>query len=149
MVHGFKYHRMIGLHELFATLLLDYFSSHAITFPKESLMVPIPLHTQRERIRGFNQSALVARKISQALGISYGMDILVRARNTKPQISLRRSERLQNIQGAFVVRNPELVRGKRIILFDDVATSGATIEEAAKTLKSAGAKKVWAVTIAH
>ena len=118
---------------------------------EEPILVPIPLHPSRLRWRGFNQSELLGKMIVKNLGVQFAPDLLVRVKNTKPQMKLSEKQRHENILGAFSV-NPNsqfAICNLKILLFDDVWTSGATIKEATKILKKAGAKKVWGLTIAR
>ena len=112
------------------------------------LFVPIPLHPARVRERGYNQSALLAQALGRRLGIPTAKDAVRRVRNTKSQVGLSRSERLQNMSGAFVsLRN--LAGAPHIVLIDDVCTTGATLEACAEVLIGAGAGSVRALTLAR
>jgi len=123
-----------------------------------TILVPIPLHSQRLRWRGFNQAELLGELIAGNLGIKFVPDLLIRVKDTKPQVELDRKDRQQNILGAFR-RNPssqfarqsaeQVIRKSLVLIFDDVWTTGATLKEAAKVLKRSGAKKVWGLTIAR
>lgn len=115
------------------------------------VLVPIPLHPARKRWRGFNQAELLGRLIAENLKINFSPDLLLRVKNTKPQVELDKDERQGNIRGAFK-KNPNLqfvIRNSQILIFDDVWTSGITLREAGKVLKRNGAKKVWGLTIAR
>lgn len=117
---------------------------------KQSVLVPIPLHPQRERWRGFNQSALLGKMIADNLNLDFVSSLLKRTKNTKPQIKLKEKERKENIKGAFLVSpNISISQSLNILLFDDVWTTGATLKEAGKVLKKGGAGKVWGLTIAR
>jgi ComF family protein len=108
------------------------------------LLVPVPLHRFRLLQRRFNQSALLALAVSRLSGIGIGHDLLVRRRATRRQVGLGAAERWRNLAGAFAVpaeRRP-LVEGRRLVLIDDVLTSGATAEAATKALRRAGADRV-------
>ena len=111
------------------------------------LVIPVPLNTARLRYRGFNQSALIARVLARQWQIELSLDALIRRRNTQPQQSLARRERHRNLADAFATRTD--LTGKRILLADDVMTSGATIHWAAVALRAAGASSVTAVTLAR
>ncbi|MFK7967377.1 MAG: ComF family protein [Burkholderiaceae bacterium] len=111
------------------------------------LVIPVPLNTARLRYRGFNQSALIARVLARQWQIQLSLDALIRLRNTQPQQSLARRERHRNLANAFACRSD--LTGKRILLTDDVMTSGATIHWAAVALRAAGASSVTAVTLAR
>lgn len=113
------------------------------------LVTAVPLHRKRLRERGFNQAELIAKNIAAHYNIPYVPHLLARATHTMPQTEMHeRAKRLENVKGAFVCYNAETVRGKYIILIDDVTTTGATFEACAHTLKSAGAKKIIACAIA-
>ena len=123
---------------------------------REPLLVPIPLSRKRHRERGFNQAELICRELIKINNPQRGMDlkleknILIRVRDSEHQARIRdRRERLKNMVGSFTVKNKGLVKNKNIILIDDVTTTGATLNEAKKTLKEAGARKVIAFTVAH
>jgi ComF family protein len=117
---------------------------------EKPIFVPIPLHPSRLRWRGFNQSELLGKMIAKNLGLNFMPDLLVRVKNTKPQMELSEKQRQENILGAFSVSPNILInQSSNILLFDDVWTSGATIKEAGKVLKKNGAKKVWGLTIAR
>lgn len=118
---------------------------------KQPFLVPIPLHPQRERWRGFNQSALLGKMIAQNLGINFCPDLLQRIKNTTPQIKLKEKERKANIKDAFQISpsSPSALLSSPLILFDDAWTTGATLKEAARILKRAGVKIVWGLTLAR
>ncbi|MBI1999434.1 MAG: ComF family protein [Parcubacteria group bacterium] len=117
------------------------------------LIVPVPLSWWRKSTRGFNQTELLAReleRLDEGGAFIVRADILKKIRNTPSQTSISgRTERLKNLKDAFAVREPELVKRRFVILLDDVTTTGATLAEAARTLRAAGAKRVVAYTIAH
>lgn len=113
------------------------------------LVVPVPLHARRERERGFNQAALVARRAARAWGVPIATTVLARPIATTSQTELGVLERRQNVRGAFAVRRPEAIQGRRIGLIDDVLTTGATAGECARTLLGAGAANVSVLTIAR
>jgi ComF family protein len=128
----------------------SFFSSPLV--PETYVIIPIPLSKQRFKKRGYNQSELLARELSQKNPLSFILEtsVLYKIKNTETQVSVKdRGKRLQNIRGSFAVLNPERVRGKTILLIDDVTTTGATLEEARRVLKKAGARIVYGVTVAH
>ena len=133
-------------------LLLEDFRKH---FGKEGidLVVPVPLHPARMRKRGFNQSFQLIRHWPKWLGAEGTMEIsdrvLIRTRETPSQTGLDRKERLKNLKDAFGVKNPDRIRGRRILLVDDVYTTGATAEACAKALLAAGADRVDVLTLAR
>lgn len=147
LIHDLKYKRVRVLASLFGELLSAYLRYYRVDLPKYAVIVPIPLHAQRARFRGFNQSMLVAKNLAQHVSRGLEENALVKIKKTKPQVGLFAGNRRANIRGSFAASS--LIKGKTVILFDDVKTTGATIEEAARVLKEAGAKWVWAVTFAH
>lgn len=112
------------------------------------LLVPVPLHPKRERARGFNQAALLAEEIGAGWGLRVGDRVLHRVRATETQSGGRR-EREDNVKGAFAVLWPERVKDLRLLLIDDVFTTGATAGECTKTLLTAGASAVGIYTLAR
>jgi len=148
MIHAFKYSQRTHLRYPLALLGLEGISvmtsSHA-----PHIIVPVPLHISRLRQRGFNQAVLLGKVLSQQLSLPLLPDTLVRTRQTEPQIRLSAAERRLNVKGAFTVKRPVTVVGKRILLLDDVMTTGSTMDECAKELKKAGAVVVIAATIAR
>ena len=115
----------------------------------DAVIAPVPLHRERLRRRGFNQSAVVARHIARALGWPLRLQLLVRVRDTPSQTALSAAARAANVANAFAVPLPEAVRARSILLVDDVWTSGATARAAATALRSAGATTVDVLTFAR
>jgi ComF family protein len=113
------------------------------------LFVPVPLHRRRRRERGFNQAGVLAEELSRLTGMPVLSDALSKTINIRPQTSLRSEARRANIRGAYRVARPEAVRGKTIVLVDDVCTTGSTLGECARVLRKAGAADVRGVTIAR
>ncbi|OGJ55272.1 hypothetical protein A2336_01775, partial [Candidatus Peregrinibacteria bacterium RIFOXYB2_FULL_41_88] len=113
---------------------------------KDCVLVPIPLHPKREKWRGFNQSEELIRGLAWPI-----IKPLKRTRNTIPQAELDRTKRLVNLNGAFAIREKIQTRflNKKIVLIDDISTTGATLCECAKVLKQAGAKEIYGVILAH
>lgn len=112
-------------------------------------LVPVPLHPSRRRERGFNQARLLARDLAALRSLAVLAGVLVKTRNAPAQAGLRAADRERNARGAYAVKRPERVRGRTLVLVDDVTTTGATIRECARVLKSAGARDVRAITLAQ
>ncbi|OGZ44921.1 MAG: hypothetical protein A3C84_01040 [Candidatus Ryanbacteria bacterium RIFCSPHIGHO2_02_FULL_48_12] len=149
-----KYYRIKGLAHPMGELAAGQFArveAHILKNRDETRMIALPLHKRRRRERGFNQSELLAQTISERLGISLlPGDTLVRIRSTPPQLSMKsRAARLENLRDAFAVQTTNEITGKTILLVDDVSTTGATLNEAARALKAAGAREVWGLVVAH
>ena len=130
-------------------LLLTSFAKKWLDKTDGSLMMPVPLHPKRLRERDFNQSLLLARYAASLLGAELDFLSLRRIRYTQPQTGLKSDERRKNVRKAFRVVDRELVKGRTILLVDDVATTGNTLNECARTLKRSGAKKIFCLTLAR
>ena len=110
------------------------------------LLAPVPLHPKRLKHRGFNQALLLAQAFPQA---AVAREAVVRTRHTQPQVGLKPKERQDNVKGAFAVPDPELVKGKNVLLIDDLFTTGSTVKECARVLLKAGACQVEVLTVAR
>jgi len=119
------------------------------------LLIPIPLYKSKEKKRGYNQSKLLVKSIikkqkGENIFLSYQDTVLVKTKDTTSQTKQKsKKERLANIQNSFIVENKDLIKGKHILLVDDIVTTGATIEEARRILLRAGARSVSALAVAH
>ena len=113
-----------------------------------SMVLPIPLSLSRQMERGYNQAALIARPLALALGLTYAPKALARWRDTRSQVGLSREQRCENVSGVFRAARG-LVRGRTILLIDDVATTGSTLSSAAEALLVDGALQVYAFTAAR
>jgi len=113
------------------------------------LVVPVPLHPSRLAERGFNQSALLARRVAHHLGVPFAPLALARARDTPKQATLDREARLANVAGAFRVRQAAQVRDRAVLLVDDVSTTGATLEACSSVLLAAGSTAVLTAVLAR
>jgi ComF family protein len=154
LIHAYKYRFITDLSEPLSTFLSEIILRHRLPIP--DIIIPVPLHPRRIRWRGFNQSLLLGRFLANTLCPGFTIplreDLLLRVKNTRPQMTLPKAqERKKNIQDAFAVPSelqPELTK-KRLLLVDDVSTSGATLLECAQTLKKYYPKSVDAVVIAR
>ncbi len=154
LVHRLKYQQRLALVPPMGRMLRDTYRRYWAARPTD-LVIPIPLHPRRLRRRGFNQADLLLRAWLKSAdqagppGPARGARILVRIRATPPQTGLKRGERRRNIRGAFKVVAREAIRKQRLLLVDDVFTTGATVEEAARVLLAAGAASVDVLTFAR
>ena len=156
VIHRLKYNGKIQLADPLGFLLFSVFLMHWGTGGVD-LVVPVPLHVKRFRKRGFNQSLLLicqwdrwARALNDGKwDLEIGGGVLARTRQTRPQTGLDRKNRLKNIKNAFAVVNAADVRDKRILLVDDVFTTGTTADACAGALKQAGARQVDVLTVAR
>ena len=144
-IHRLKYRRDIALGELLSRYMIELFES--LNWQVD-LVIPVPLSVARFKERGYNQSALLAKPISIAKGITYKPNGLQRVRETRSQVDLSLEERWSNVESAFMAI-PRIVRNKNILLIDDVTTSGATINACSVALKSGGARSIYALTLAR
>lgn len=115
---------------------------------KYDIIIPVPVHKERKNKRGYNQTELIAKEISRKLNIELQKNVLIKIVNSKPQSELSKTERKYNIKDAFKVQNLQKIKGKNILIFDDIYTTGSTVNECAKLLKKAGANKIGVLTIA-
>lgn len=113
------------------------------------LVIPIPLHRKKFLSRGFNQAELIAQEMAKEFKLELKNDLLIRAKNTISQTDLKENQRFLNVKDVFKVKEKKFVKDKIIFLVDDVITTGATLNEAAKVLKRVGAKEVWGLTISR
>ena len=153
LLHKLKYHRLTGVGEdLGKFLALRLASEKTLTGfdPEQTLILPVPLHDRKRRIRGFNQAFYIAKGISEVLG--YGIikkGIVVRTKNTKTQTGFSLGKRRENIANAFKVVNPKKIESKNIIIVDDVFTTGATAFELVSELDKANVSKIFIATVAQ
>lgn len=128
-------------------LLIEAFNRHYAD-DKLDAILPIPVHQRRLINRGFNQVVTLAKKLSDATSIPLDRTTLVKIRNTDPQVGLPRSKRIMNLKNVFRISCPEKIANRRILIIDDVSTTGTTVSEAAKTVKKAGADFVAILVLA-
>jgi ComF family protein len=148
MVSAFKYGRKLGAGDTLIRMALDSASADAVAEGAD-LAVPVPMHFFRLLKRGFNQSAEITRAVARRHRLRYAPGVLGRARRAPAQVGLSRREREVNLKSAFETARPHRVEGKRILLVDDVMTTGATAAECARALLSAGAADVRVFTLAR
>jgi competence protein ComFC len=140
-VHQLKFHGLRRLAGPIGRLMLD------LDIPQTDGIVPVPLSIKGLRERGFNQSLLIAKFISRRIKVPLLMDLLFKKRETRPQIGLSAKQRMLNLKNVFEVR--EEIKGLRLLLVDDVMTTGATVTECSKQLIKAGAKEVFVLALAR
>jgi len=148
LINHFKYNHKTHLRRPLALLALEGLTEF-ITGQTPDLIIPVPLHRSRLRNRGFNQAVLLGDLFSSRLSAPMLVDGLTRTRQTEPQIELSAEDRRNNVKGAFAANRADMIYGKRILLLDDVMTTGSTVNECAKVLKKAGATLVVVATIAR
>src|SRR5947208_9588505 len=148
LLHEFKYGHQRHLKYPLAAWLAETLEDPRLSGRQFDVIIPVPLHSTRERERGFNQAALLAELLAGRTGLRLD-ESLERIRYTSTQTSHDRAERMRNLQDAFRLRKKANVRGLRVLLIDDVLTTGSTLSECARVLRSAGAISVHAATAAR
>lgn len=160
LIHIFKYNSVKELSSLLGILIKRLIKIKAKNIfnrlnKNKTVIIPIPLHPRRLRERGFNQSELLAEKLSEHTNFLIAKNIVIRKRDSAPQADIKDKnkahqiqKRKNNIKNAFKITNPKFIEGKNVILIDDVATTCATLEECAFILKQSGAKKIWGFVMA-
>lgn len=153
-VHRLKFsespHNAAVLVDVSYPLLKNLLNEHSSCMPytKYDIIIPVPLHPKRKRQRGYNQSELLASRLAFYMKIPMLKGVLVKTVNAPPQSQLTRGERIRNLIGVFHVKKPNLVKQRRILLVDDIMTTGSTLEQCAKALADAGAIKIDAYVVA-
>lgn len=144
-IHNFKYNKKKFYGRKLAFFVYDTICEN---FPDFDFIVPVPLYWKKEFLRGFNQSAIISVYLSKLFRKPVLLDIARRVKDTLPQVDLDKKMRKENVSNCFRIKKVDMVKGKRVVIFDDVFTTGATTEELKKLLRKAGAKKVIILTIA-
>lgn len=152
-IKTFKYNFIFDLSKPLGKILVNFLNQFDLKNKslKNFLLIPIPLHQKRLIWRGFNQSEFLAKEVGDLFNIEVNSEILKKIKNTLPQTELNEKERKLNVKNIFTLSsNPSnQLFNKKIILIDDVFTTGSTLKEAAKTLKKSGAKEVWGAVLAR
>lgn len=143
-IHALKYERLSAVAQPLGDLLAAYLAQHPLPC---TLIIPVPLHAERQAERGYNQSALLAAVVAQRSHKPVNTRALVRHRYTRAQVGLNESERRQNLIEAF--RCEARLEGEQVLLLDDVCTTGSTLSECAQVLRGAGARTIWGLTLAR
>jgi competence protein ComFC len=148
LIHRFKYSRQYYLRSVLAHCLLEAMKDARICACPVDCLVPVPLHPTKLRERGFNQATALAESLSKPMRLPI-LRCIERHRYTDTQTRFDRVERMQNLRNAFALRKNSDVRGKHLLLVDDVLTTGSTLHECAQVLRKAGAESVRAITVAR
>lgn len=143
---SYKFHDAKYLGVCFAELLVKLIKKHNL---KADIIVAVPISKERLRERGYNQSEVIAKKVSELIGIKYQKNILLKIANNLRQSELSLYERKENVKNVYSIKNIENVKDKKVILIDDIFTTGATLNECAKVLKQSGALEVIALTVMY
>lgn len=144
-IHAFKYEGFFAVAEPLASLLT---AAWPVWPTPIELVIPVPLHPERERERGYNQATLLVEHLCDQLALTMTATAMQRTRHTRPQVGLDRDERVENVRDAFAA-DADQINGKHLLLVDDVTTTGATMAAAARALLSAGARSVCGYCVAR
>ena len=143
----YKFNNQSYLHNMFFEIFIK--NKNACEFLKNyDIIIPVPIHRKRKIERGYNQSELIARDLAVYFKIPICTNILIKQKNTVMQSGLGRKDRIKNVQNVYKVKHKEKIKGKNILILDDIYTTGSTIKECKKILKTGGARKVGTIIIA-
>jgi len=148
-IHKLKYKWISDLGETLVSLILDNLWKQKALPADKFTVVPVPLAPKREHWRGFNQAALLGKIIAQKLEFDFSDSLIIKIKETKPQVELKARERRDNVAGVFKVGVKEEAEDGNFLLVDDMTTTGATLRSCGLVLKRTGALKVWALTLAR
>ncbi len=148
MIHAFKFEYF---HSMAAGLSEFLFQAYQRYYENEPIdgMISVPLHKRRQRHREFNQSQLLTRHLADKTNIPQLCDVVIRNRWTRPQVHLKPEERSQNVRGAYTVIRPDAIKGKNLLIVDDIVTTGSTVNELSKELHENGAKRMLVLSLAR
>ena len=142
----YKFNNKAYLYKTFSYVILN--NPNIITFMNEyEVIIPVPIHKQRYNHRGYNQSELIAKEISKCLSTKFLSNVLIKTKNNSAQSSLNKIERFSNVKDVYKIKNINLIKGKKILLIDDIYTTGNTVNECSKVLKESGATEIGILTI--
>ena len=147
LIIDYKFNDKSYLYKIFSEIIINNKKIYG-NLKKYDIIIPVPIHKKRKRQRGYNQSELIAKEIAKKTKIKYEPKCLVKKINTKPQSLLNKNDRRRNIKNAYKINNKEKLQDKKIILFDDIYTTGSTVNECSRILIKNGAKEVLVLTLA-
>lgn len=143
----YKFNNKSYLYKTFVKIILK--NEKACGFLKKyDIIIPVPIHKNRRKTRGYNQTELIAKNIAKELNLNFMNNILIKKRNIIPQSQLSKIERKLNIKNAFCLQHADLIKNKKILIIDDIYTTGTTVNECAKLLKAEGCNKIGIMTLA-
>lgn len=143
----YKFNEKAYLYSTFEKMMTKNEKTYSF-LKKYDIILYVPMVKKHKLGRGYNQSELIAKQIAKTLGIALEKNNLIKIKDTKKQSTLTKEQRKTNLKNAFEVKTPERIKNKKIILFDDIFTTGSTVNECSKILKRSGAKEITALTIA-
>ena len=137
---SYKFNNKAYLHKTFSKIILK--NEKVCGFLKKyDIIIPVPIHKKRRQKRGYNQVELIAKEIARELKLKYEKNILIKVQNIVPQSELTKKERQKNIKGAFGIKNAEKIKNKKVLILDDIYTTGSTLNECARILKQFGVEE--------
>lgn len=146
MLHQLKYKKQREIAEVFGTIAGQKMIDSSL-FIRPDLIIPVPIHPEKEKRRGYNQSVIFGNAISRVIDVPCNDKILIKSKKTESQTGKTRAERILNVSDVFVLNHPDQIMGKHILMVDDVVTTGATLEACCIQLKTNGAKAVSILTL--
>lgn len=150
IIHAFKYQHARALAEPLAEIMVRFLMSSPDVHRGRTILTPIPMVNFKERERDFNQAAEIAKLVAAHYKLNLQERLLLKVKNTSNQADIKNKEsRIRNLEGAFACVEPDAVRGKIVVLVDDVYTTGSTMRECARVLRKAGAREVWGMAVAR
>jgi len=154
VLYQYKYNpNLSDLTTILADLLYEGFIQNEILMKSietdRSIITSVPLHSARQKKRGYNQSDLLAKNVAKKLNKEYSSKIIIRVVNTEPQYKLPKAERALNVKNAFMVIDKDTIKNKTVFIIDDITTTGATLSECANVLKRVGVRKIFGVALGH
>lgn len=148
LILDYKFNEKSYLYKIFSKMIIKNEKICGI-LQKYDIIIPVPIHKKRKKQRGYNQSELIAKEIANKIqNLKYQDNILEKTKNTLPQSSLSKKQRKENSQNVYKITNKEKIINKRIVIFDDIYTTGSTVNAISKILKENGAKEIIILTIA-
>ena len=144
---NYKFNEKAYLYKTFAKIILKNKKIYGF-LKKYDIIMCVPMHIKKKMLRGYNQSELIAKELAKKLQIEKQFNNLVKIKDTKKQSTLTKEQRKTNLKNAFQIKNSEKVKNKKVILFDDIYTTGSTVEECSKVLKRVGVSSIAVVTLA-
>lgn len=146
-LHSFKYENGTYYYKLFGEILVYEIEKNDL-FKDIDFIIPVPLHRSRKSFRGFNQSELLGEYIEKKIGIKVLNDVLVKNKKTKDQHNLNESDRKKNLIDVFELRDKDILRGKNVLVIDDILTTGTTLKNCGRVLRNSDVKNLYGLTLA-
>lgn len=147
MLINYKFNEKSYLYRSFVNFLLKQQKVFEI-IKTYDIILPVPISKKRYKQRGYNQTELIAREISKRAGIELVTNCVYKERNNVPQSTLNKEDRIENVKNTYIIKNSKIIKDKRVIILDDIYTTGSTVNECSKLLKQNNVKEILVMTIA-